>query len=218
MLIMMLLGVHLMLILIYWLRMVMGHTRIQTTHLLLAVFLPFIGEILLAAAEIGAVPSRPLYSSPFERNEEKTSDHANWTLPPDWKDILCGNEESARELLFKVIDSHSQQMVEVLKTALHASSSEVSHIAAAALMKLNHQHESAIASASAASENISGNMTALARWIDAVRNYRESGLVEGASQSVLLEQELLLLKRYLKEMPLDQKYIAELAALQGERK
>ena len=32
-------------------------------------------------------------------------------------------------------------MVEVLKTALHSNSSEVSHIAAAALMKLNHQHE-----------------------------------------------------------------------------
>lgn len=213
----MLLGVHLLLILIYWLRMVMGRTRIQMTHLLLAAFLPFIGEILLIAAEIGSIPPKPVYSSPFDKNAAKEPVQTNWKLPPDWKDILSGDEEASREFLFRVIDRQPQQMVEVLKTALHANSSEVSHIAAAALMKLNHQHEEAIANASAISEKIPGNAPALARWIDAVKDYRESGLVEGASRIALQEQERCLVERYLKEMPLDQKYIAELAALQGEK-
>lgn len=216
-LIILLLGMHLLLMLICWLCMILGRTRIQMIHLLLAAFLPFIGEILLVAVEIGTTPSKPLYSSPFEKNRVTVSGQANGILPPDWEEILSGDEESARDFLFKVIDSQPQQMIEVLKTALHSNSSEVSHIAAAALMKLNHQHEDDISHASATAAGIPGNMPALARWIDAIKRYRESGLVEGVSLLALQEQELLLLEQYLKEMPLDQKYIAELAMLQGER-
>lgn len=216
MLIILLLGIHLQLMLIYGLLVVTGRSRMKSTHLLLACFLPFVGEICLMAAEIGTTPAKPLYCSPFFKTDRISRPQDTWTLPSDWQEVLLGNEHAARALLLKVIDTQPPRMVEVLHMALHAESSEVSHIAAAALMKLHHQHEKAIAAASSASKALPGNMPVLVKWIDAIRGYRESGLVEGASLALLREQELQLLAVYLDKMPLDQQYQSELEMLREE--
>ena len=210
---MLMLGIHGLLMLIYAAMVAMGRSRMRWLHLLMALPLPLIGECCLLMAEMDAMPASPLYTSPFRRRVKADAEHRGPCLPEDWREQLHGDEASARAFLLDVIGRQCDGMTMVLQEALHVPGSEVCHIAASTMMKLHSQHEKAIVSAQHKCECSGGSVPALRAWIDAVDAYRASGLNGGAALRALEEEETILIRRYLQTMQQDTVYRAKLVSL-----
>lgn len=202
------LGIHLLLLSVYAFMIQTNRSRLNMTYLLLALFLPFVGELCLIAAEVGKVPEKSKYVNSPNPCTTISAKLSNYSIPSDWKETVLGEEGKARYLLMSIMDNATEnELAEILKTALHSKSSEVSHIAAAGLTRLNKKHEDAIAAARDACTAKADNTSILASYIDAVNDYITSGLPDEFSREELKETELRLLDRYLNLMPQDEYYI-----------
>lgn len=210
---MLMLGIHGLLMLLYAAMVATGRSRMRWLHLLMALPLPLIGECCLLMAETDAMPASPLYSSPFRRRVKADAMRQGPRLPEDWRERLHGDEASARTFLLDVIGRQCDGLTEVLQEALHVPGSEVCHIAASTMMRLHSQHEKEIVSAQHRCECSGGSMPTLRAWIDAVDAYRASGLNSGASLRSLEEEETGLIRRYLQTMQQDTAYRAKLVRL-----
>ena len=207
-LIILLLGIHAFLITLYADMMNRGRSRLDRRLLLLAVFLPFVGEVCLIIAEFGFIPDRPRYETPFRECAE-LAEETSWKLPDNWKTVLDSNEQEARSFVLQIVNHAPEKNIEVLKYALHSKSSEVSHIAAAQMMKLHQSHEDRIGEAEKQYKSMPGNMEMMGIWIDAISTYRVSGLLDHASLTQIQHQEKDLLTYYLSIMPHRREYRAE---------
>jgi hypothetical protein len=210
---MLMLGIHGLLMLLYAAMVATGRSRMRWLHLLMALPLPLIGECCLLMAEMDAMPASPLYTSPFRRRAKADATRQGPRLPEDWRAQLHGDEASSRAFLLDVIGRQCAGLTEVLQEALHVPGSEVCHIAASTMMKLHSEHEEEIVSAQHRCECSGGSMPTLRVWIDAVDAYRASGLNSGASLRTLEEEETGLIRRYLQTMQQDTAYRAKLVRL-----
>ena len=121
----------------------------------------------------------------FRRKAKPAAVKSGMDLPERWRETLHGEEQEARTLLLSVIAAQPDTLVPVLQEALTARNSEVSHIAAAALMKQHQLHEKRMAAAEAEYRRYPDNMPALARQIDAIDAYRRSGLPDSFAMDEL---------------------------------
>ena len=209
MIVVLVLGIHFLLLSVYAGMIQSNRSRLSMTYLLLALFLPFVGELCLVVAEMGKVPAVSKYSNRSYHDTNIPLRPNNFSIPTDWKEIVLGEEKNARLLLKNVIDNAPEaELAEVLKTALHSKSSEVSHIAAAGLMRLNKKYENAITIARDASIARENNVMMLASYIDAINAYIKSGLPDEHSCYELKETEIKLLSKYLMAMPQDEYYLS----------
>lgn len=209
MIVVLVLGIHFLLLSVYAGMIQSNRSRLSMTYLLLALFLPFVGELCLVVAEMGKVPAVSKYSNRSYHDTNIPLRPNNFSIPTDWKEIVLGEEKNARLLLMNVIDNAPEaELAEVLKTALHSKSSEVSHIAAAGLMRLNKKYENAITIARDASIARENNVMMLASYIDAINAYIKSGLPDEHSCYELKETEIKLLSKYLMAMPQDEYYLS----------
>ena len=209
MIVVLVLGIHFLLLSVYAGMIQSNRSRLSMTYLLLALFLPFVGELCLVVAEMGKVPAVSKYSNRSYHDTNIPLRPNNFSIPTDWKEIVLGEEKNARLLLMNVIDNAPEaELAEVLKTALHSKSSEVSHIAAAGLMRLNKKYENAITIARDASIARENNVMMLASYFDAINAYIKSGLPDEHSCYELKETEIKLLSKYLMAMPQDEYYLS----------
>lgn len=206
MIIILLFGIHLLLMTIYAWMVMTKRSRLNMQHLLLALCLPFIGEICLLAAEIGEIPSGLIYRSELKKKKKPDRPVSDWQCPDNWKDIILGEESTAREFLMKAIESSNPLLPEILLAGLTSPSSEISHISASKLMNMHRNSENKINKAREDSNRYPDNMSLLATHIDAIDAYRTSGLADPFLCETLTRQELSLLKRYLRNMPNDLHY------------
>lgn len=212
MVVMLLLGVHGLLLTVYAALMLSGRSRLHPAHLLLAVPLPFIGEMILLTAECGKIPAKPLYTNPFHPADGRKQPAA-WIPPADWTEVLRSEEGTARAFLLEAISHQPDNLVSILYAALDSHNSEISHIAAATLMKLHRQYEDRMSRAGELYGANPQNIQCLTDWIDAIRAYRESGLNEGTSLTELERDEMKWIRAYLARMPKDTAYRAQLVRL-----
>lgn len=210
---MLLLGIHALLMLFYAIAVEKGYSRMHWLHLLLALVLPYIGEICLLIAEMNCIPSSPVYVSPFnkEASEEQLSEGLR--LPSDWRERIHGNEEEARAFLLKMIGGNCEELVCLLHEALHAQSSEVCHIAAITLMKLRNQYEKDIIASQKRLECHKSNILSLEAVIDSIDAYRISGLNDGELLRNIEQEEIDHIERYLSVRQADTEYRRKLIAL-----
>lgn len=192
-----LLGIHALLMLFYAIAVAKGYSRMHWLHLLLALLLPFAGEVCLLIAEMNAVPSKPLYVSPFTEHTPREAASSGAPLPSDWRERIHGNADDARAFLLDMIGCQSTGLVPLLYEALNARSSEVCHIAAATMMKLHHQHEQTIARAQQRYACHPGNIQHLCAVIDALDAYRASGLNVGEVLHHIEQEESDAILQYL---------------------
>lgn len=209
------LGIHFLLITTYAYLIMSNHSRLRYIHLLLALFVPFAGELCLLAAEIGIISANPVYTTKLKKGKQHTKVSSNWICPQNWKEIILGDEKTARDFLMEAIDSEDALLPEILKAGLFSLSSEISHIAASRLMKMHRTYEDAIVLARDKSKKMPHNMRLLASYIDAVDAYRVSGLLDEVSYSTLKNEELSLLEQYMSIMPDDQHYKQKCRILSG---
>lgn len=210
---MLLIGLHGLLLLVYAAMIASGRSRMRWLHLLMALPLPLIGEFCLLMAEMDSMPASPLYTSPFRRRQQREDVRTGPRLPDDWRERLYADEASARAFLLDVIGRQCEGMTEVLNEALHVPGSEVCHIAASTMMKLHSRHESAIAQAQHRCDCSGGSIPQLRALIDAVDAYRTSGLNSGAALKALEQEEIMLIRRYLHTMQQDTLYRSMLVRL-----
>lgn len=210
---MLILGIHLLLMLVYAGFVITGHSRMHWLHLLLALLFPFVGECCLLLAEVDSMPASPIYTSPFRRKRHEPFAATGARLPDDWREQLHKDEASARSFLLDVISRNCSGLADVLQEALRVPGSEVPHIAASTLMKLNTQYEDRISLAQRRYEDGRENISYLCTWIDAVDAYRLSGLNNAASLQALVAEEIALIRRYLSVMQKDTQYRPILIAL-----
>lgn len=208
-----LLAVHLLLMLLYAIAVVMGYSRMHWLHLLLALMLPFAGEICLLLAEMNPVPAKPLYVSPFTENALQEAAVSGATLPADWRERIHGSEDTARAFLLDMISSRCDDLVPLLYEALQVGSSEVCHIAAATMMKLHHQHEQTIAEAQQRYACQPGNVQYLCAVIDALDTCRVSGLNVGEVLRQIEQEECEAILQYLSLRHEDTVYRQKLISL-----
>lgn len=208
-----LLGIHALLMLFYAAAVEKGYSRMHWLHLLLALMLPYAGEICLLIAELNYIPLRPVYVSPF--NEQSPSEHPSnrMELPDDWRACIHGNEEEARVFLLKMIGGNCEKLIPLLHEALHAQSSEVCHIAAITLMKLHNQYEKAIIASQKQWDCQKSNVLNLKAVIDSIDAYRLSGLNEGELLNNIEQEEIDYIERYLSVRRADTEYRRTLIAL-----
>ena len=206
-------GIHFLLMTVYTYMVFTNRSRLSVRHLLMALCVPFAGELCLLAAEIGTVPVKTPYRSALSKRETARARETAWQCPEDWEALLAGDEREARMFLIQALDNGTEHLPEILKKGLCSKSSEVCHIAASGLMKLHRRYEDAIAASEREYESMPGNMKLLATYIDAVDNYRVSGLPDGSVYGALSDLERNLLTRYLEMMPNDPSYTQRMALL-----
>lgn len=210
---MLLLGIHALLMLFYAIAVENGYSRMHWLHLLLALMLPYIGEICLLIAELNYIPSKPVYVSPLNKEATSEKPSEGLRLPSDWQERIHGNEEEARVFLLKMISGQCEDLVCLLHEALHAQSSEVCHIAAITLMKLRNQYEKAIIASQKQLECHGSNILSLKAVIDSIDAYRTSGLNEGELLRNIEQEEIDYIERYLSIRQADTEYRQTLIAL-----
>lgn len=214
--IILLLGIHFLLITIYAYTIMLEISRLHFKHLVFALFFPFVGEICLLASETVAIPAQSPYLH-SEKRQPTFQKKSPMQIPENWREIVMGEENQARLFLMNAIDNAEEsRLPQILKSALRSESSEVSHIAAAGLMRLIQKHEDAISLAMQNSNRYPGNAQLIASHIEAVRNYRLSGLPATSTYKILMKSEKELLTRYLRLMPQDSYYINEFTSLSNE--
>ena len=214
MVVILLLGVHLLLISLFALFIQTNKSRLNYTYLILALFFPFVGELCLFAAEIGAVPAKSKYIKVTNSYRQVSIMKNEWVTPEDYEEIVMGEETQARSFLMDAIDNADEQSLSmILKKALHSPSSEVSHIAASGLMRMNQKHEDAVSVAKSNSDFMPNNSRFLVSYIDAVHAYIKSQLPDKASLAELVNLEKSLLVKYLGYMPDDTFYQERLQKL-----
>ncbi len=207
MVVILLLGIHILLITLFALFIQTNKSRLNYTYLTLALCIPFVGELCLLAAEIGAVPAKSKYIKVPDSHHQTPIMKGEWIIPDDYEEIVTGEENQARNFLMDAIDNaDEQQLSMILKKALYSQSSEVSHIAASALMRMNQKHEDAISVAKSNSDCMPNNSQFLVSYIDAVHSYIISQLPDKASLMELVNLEKSLLVKYLDCMPDDTIY------------
>lgn len=143
------------------------------------------------------MPATPLYTSPFLQHKKMDKASDPWKLPDDWHEKLLADEGTARAFLLETIRHAPEEIVTVLQAALHAPSSEVSHIAAASLMKMHRQYESALVQCEEKCQAMPDNAQLKRERIMAIKAYRESGLNDSETDEALKAQEIGLLRSYL---------------------
>ena len=216
MIIILMLGVHFLLITIYAYMIMAGISRLRFKHLVLALCFPFIGELCLVASETTSIPAKSPYTK-AERHRANSQQKLPVLIPENWKEIILGEENQARLFLMNAIDgAEESKLPEILKTALRSESSEVSHIAAAGLMRLIQRHEDTISSAMQNSHKYPENAQLIAAHIDAIHDYRLSGLPDDSTYGILMETEKELLAKYLHLMPKDLRFLKELEELSDQ--
>lgn len=210
---MLLLGIHALLMLFYAVAVENGYSRMHWLHLLLALMLPYIGEICLLVAELNDIPSNPVYVSPLRKEATREKRSEGLRLPSDWQEQIHGNEEEARAFLLKMISGNCEELVFLLHEALHAQSSEVCHMAAITLMKLRNQYEKNIIASQKQLECHKSNILNLKAVIDSIDAYRLSGLNEGEMLHNIEQEEIDYIERYLSVRQVDTEYRKTLIAL-----
>ena len=216
MIVVLMLGIHFLLITIYAYMVMTKHSRLSRYHLLLAVVLPFVGELCLLASEAGKMPISLIYQTGFKKKTQTGNGIQAWVCPENWENIVLGEETAARDFLMSAIDSESDMLPKILRTGLLSSSSEVSHISASRLMKIQRMHEDTIAKASEASKKNPNNVSLMASYIDSIHAYLSSGVLDEVSFENYKGEELDLLRRYLRIMPSDELYTSRMALLSSE--
>ena len=188
MLILGLLGVHgLMLSAFLW-RIADGRSRLRFSHLLFAACLPFVGELCLLACELTQPPVEKVYQAPFRRRDSAWQP-TDWQVPADWRKLLSGPEETARDFLLQVTRHQPEQRVEIYQAGLGSDNSEICHLCAAALQKEHDRHEDTIARAEAALAALPDNRQRADQLAQALRAYRLSGLPDTYTIKRLLKRE-----------------------------
>ena len=207
MIVILVLGIHFLLMSVYAYMQLTNRSRLNPSYLLFALCFPFVGELCLLAAEIGAVPAKSKYEKEPPVPKHTSAADPGWICPEDYEAIVMGDENQARLFLMDAIDHAETPLLSgILKKALYAQSSEVSHIAAAGLMRLNKKYEDSISNAKLSSEAMENNIHLLALYIDSVHDYLASGLPDASSAQELKATERSLLEKYLKSMSQDEYY------------
>ena len=193
MLIVLFLSVHVLLILIYAMAIELNLSRHSYVHLLFAAMVPLAGELCLLASEFGrtdtAFRSERLFRYKKESSAESYEYELSFTAPV------------TREVLLTAIETKPKNMVEILKNGVSSDDIEIAHISAAAIMKLQREHEKHITDCKEDYKRLEDNMDSLKRFIAAVDAYYSSGLLEGEAAEELLSLKKELSGRLLRVLP-----------------
>ena len=185
MLIVLFLSLHILLILLYAIAIERGLSRHSYVHLLFAALVPLAGELCLLAS---FCPERLFLYEP-EPVEAPS------------KDAMAFTEPVSREVLLKAIETKPKNLVEILKSGTASDDSEIAHISAAAVMKLQREHEQRISACKETYLRLEDNMDSLKNYIAAVDAYHASGLLQGEAAEALLSLRETLSERLRRALP-----------------
>ena len=193
-----LISFHFLLMIIYLLLIETKKSRLTYGHLLFAVFFPFVGEICLVAADIGKAPADHDLVKPFKKFSINKTNETYLVV-----ENINEMNEITREQLLEVIKSQPNNLTDILKAAMKSSDIEVVHIAASSIMKAQRTYENRIKEVSEKYAEMPDNMGRLHEYIVAIGDYYNQGLLNGEASTSLLEQQEILLRKYLKVLPED---------------
>ena len=104
-----LLSLHLFLMACYVILIETNKSRLSYAHILFALFIPFVGELALLAADFGRSPASNEYVKPFKTfedsliNENEACDHLDY------------DETLSRTQLLDAIQKHPKNLINILK-------------------------------------------------------------------------------------------------------
>jgi hypothetical protein len=192
-----LLSLHLFLMACYVILIETNKSRLSYAHILFALFIPFVGELALLAADFGRSPASNEYVKPFKTFEDSLINKNEVC------DYLDYDETLSRAQLLDAIQKHPKNLINILKSALDSTDIEVVHIAASTIMKIQRECENNIKFASEQYMQLPNNMNKLKAYIVAVGDYYAQGLLDGEAAIALLKQQEVLLGKYLTVLPED---------------
>lgn len=192
-----LISLHLFLMAGYVVLIETKKSRLNYGYLLFALFVPFVGELALLAADIGRSPAKDARMKPFKDFEDLQASKNTSVVLPDYDKTIT------REQLLEAIKHQPENLTKILKTALGSEDNEVVHIAASSIMKIQRQSEKKIKLASEQYSLLPGNMNKLKAYIDAIGEYYAQGLLNGEAAVALLKQQAVLIEQYLTVLPGD---------------
>lgn len=164
----MLLSVNILLLLIYAVFIRIRVSRLTPVYLLLGLFVPIIGEMCMLACEFGYIS--------FEKKDDKGALEQRKNAKAAAPMII---EEYTRESVLNAVRQEPSNLVEILKTALKSSDSEVVHIAASTLMKIQNNYEKDLTEAAERYENLPDNKQYLEEYISALDDYVNADILFG---------------------------------------
>lgn len=192
-----LLSFHLFLIICYACLLELKISRLSFGYLFFALFFPFVGEVCLIAADLGKSPAENNFVKPFIEFEHSVkTDNLTKLESFDTSNI-------SRTQILEIIREEPSNLVDLLKSALSSDDSEVVHIAAASIMKMQQNYENKIKLASESYYSMPQNMNRLKKYIETLGDYYSQGLLNGEAAVSLLEQQATLLEKYLNVLPED---------------
>lgn len=192
-----LLSLHLFFIVCYYICIEIHKSRLNHGYLLFALFFPFVGELCLLVAELGNAPAKHEFVKPFKQftTEKAASNQVVADLPQE--------NEITRNYLLSMLKKPPQNMSAILKIAMKSADSEIVHIAAASIMNRQREYEQEIGDASEACKRMPNSMSKLKNYIMVIGAYYTEELLSGAAATSLLEQQEILLKKYLERISND---------------
>lgn len=192
-----LLSFHLFLMAGYVVLIETKKSRLSYGYLVFALFVPFIGELCLLAADLGKSPASNKPVMPFRKFEETVSGECCE------HEIVVDVKRISRTQLLQIIKKNPANITEILREALESEDTEVIHIAASSIMKIQSKFEGKIRLAQEQYEQMSNHMGRLKSYIDIISEYYATGLISGNTALSLLNQQEELIDKYLKVLPED---------------
>jgi hypothetical protein len=168
-------------------------SRLQKEYLLLALCIPFLGELCLLVAEVGNFQAGEVYTSPLLelRSRFKTKQREQKQSIP-----TVPGEEITREKLLLAVKCGPEYQIALMKAALRSSDAEVAHIAAANIMKIQCAHEQKIKECRQEYIRMPEDGHLLEAYIQAVDDYLKTELLEGESKEQLVDTKAHLMEQY----------------------
>lgn len=190
-----LLSLHLFLMTGYAVLVETNKSRLNYGYLIFALFIPFVGELCLLAADFGKSPASYEFVKPFKTFSFESEDKK--------RNITLDKNVSSRSELLEIIKTQPENLTDILKSSLKSDDTEIVHIAASSIMKLQRDYENKIKFASEQYEQMPNNMELLKKYIVSIGEYHSQGLLTNESALSLLMMQEELLKKYLQVLPED---------------
>lgn len=195
MLLALILAVHMLLLLIYAIAIEKKKSRHEYVMLFFALLFPIVGEICLFVTEFGKTDSKFDLNKLFKYRDYKKCEK-NGTIVTD---LNIMNRES----LLQVIEDRPDNIVELLKTGLSSQDSEIVHLSASAIMKMQRDYEIRVSQSETEYNGFPENMALLKAWIKSLMDYYETKLLKKELGKDLLIKAEELLNRLLTVTPHD---------------
>lgn len=168
MIILTLISVNILFLLVYAICIRLKISRLSLMYLLLGFFVPFIGGLCMLFCEFGYIP--------FYKNDKKASSKN--------KKVLLDNppysiSSLTRETILNAVKNEPENLIAILKKGLESDDTEVVHISASSLMKIQNKFEERVNGSAERYYNLPENKEYLEDYISALSEYINTGILIG---------------------------------------